>query len=134
MARSLLMDGEGWGPIQRFEGVPAMRTVHLVYSSTFVVSLVTACSAGPGDEGRSTHENLSTSRHPTHVMPTAGRSGVVGGACTAGSTLSNPGNGPVMHGTVNIYLLWYGFVSDSVKSAVQAYVTNLSESSYLAMN
>ncbi len=102
-----------------------MRTIHLSCSSILVLSLIAGCSGGaPGDE-----EGLDEP-----VGSTAEQLFTVGGSCPRGSTLSNPNNNPVMHGTVNVYFIWYGQVSGTISSLLPTYVKNLSESSYLAMN
>jgi hypothetical protein len=119
-----------------------MRTIHAVSSSILALSFITACSGGsPGDEtatGAETtaaaSEDLSNGAAP-HVLQARGTSDqVVGGSCAAGSSLSNPSNNPVMHGTVNIYLIAYGGVSLNLITALETYIPHLSESSYLATN
>jgi hypothetical protein len=118
-----------------------MRTIHAACSSLFVLSLVAGCSGGglPGENAGidGTTEEASealANGAPAHQMP-GHADVVVGGSCAAGSTLTNPNNKPVMHGTVNVYFIWYGGnVSQNVIGALKNYVPALSESSFLASN
>jgi hypothetical protein len=102
-----------------------MRTIHPAFSSILCLSLIAGCSGGaPGDE-ETLYEPTGNSTENLFL---------VGGSCSAGSTLTNPNNKPVMHGTVNVYFIGYGNFNPAVTSALRNYVPILSESSYLAMN
>ena len=93
-----------------------------------------------GDDGRDdiaqAAEPLTKTKRKSRPMATP-RTTVganVGNGCTAGLTISNAGNGPVMHGTVNVHLIWYGTVAGNVKSVLERMIGQLSESSYLALD
>jgi len=120
-----------------------MRTIHAASSSVLALSLLVGCSGGglPGEDANSDEVTGEASEAlangaPPRRMPAHGQADtVVGGSCVSGKTLSNPNNKPVMHGTVNVYFIWYGGnVSQNVIGALRNYVPVLSESSYLATN
>lgn len=113
------------------------RALGLVALSLFAL---TACVAEPGSEDGSIDEaaaekDIAGTAEGKAIMPIIGAAGPTGQAGTGANGINYNG-GPVMHGTINVYLIWYGNFdyAASTKTIIHDLATNIGNSPYMNIN